>query len=99
VRQLPARNKIFFNRSQCPVFYSLKVSDVGFCMNESLQCLPSLACGILSYGYIASFLPVSSVSQPQPWQFFTEMEGAWKWYTSGQRAPQYSTNLSQGQWL
>lgn len=58
--QFPVWNKIFFTYSQCPVFYSQKVSHFGFCMNEFLECLVNLVYWFLSY---ASFLPISFVTR------------------------------------
>lgn len=58
--QFPVWNKNFFTYSQCPVFYSQKVSHFGFCMNEFLECLVNLVYGFLSY---ASFLPISFVTR------------------------------------
>lgn len=84
-----------FNRSQSPVFYSLKVSDVGFCMNESLKCFLNLASGVLSQG---SFLSISFV----PALTFTIL------HWNGQCleiiylrtvCPVVFTTLSGGQWL
>lgn len=80
-----------FNRSQCPVFYSLKVSVWMSSQNAFLTWPLVSFLRALSYPF--------PLYQPQPLQFSIEMDSSWKSYTSGHCAQWYSQPFQGGWWL